>query len=369
MKIPFLILSLACAAPLRAQLGGQSSSQQYQPGMMQQVQMQQVQQPQQPAAQPQQSQQQAQQQLQQQLQQQSQQLQQQQAAQAPVPPAGAYQQQRSTAAADAFPLPGMSAPAPKPGPSQAARYEEGRTPLSGLVLMPTAYRGRGRNAIGLGLDFNAAYYIGRLYGKNSYDWTVEKKNYLDRVGLWLLSADSKMQVQTEGRWRPAMAAGVQGILKFRDAAQPTLNQPSVSTKIDSKNTDTYANAYVALTKRLHPKLFVNAGYSDGDMPKVIYGLSEFLSKEAINLTDGRPTADPLQIPTGMLFGGVMWLPKLDSPIGVEFMVPQGAPHSPKLINLHLGTLLKLNFELSYLTFKGGWDLMGMFQFRYNYLPK
>jgi hypothetical protein len=43
--------------------------------------------------------------------------------------------------------------------------------------------------------------------------------------------------------------------------------------------------------------------------------------------------------------------------------------SPKLINLHLGTLLKLNFELSYLTFKGGWDMLGMFQFRYNYFPK
>jgi hypothetical protein len=278
-------------------------------------------------------------------------------------------QEKSDAAPAAFPgLPGM-ATKPKPGPSQPVRYEEGKVPLSGIVLMPTAYRGRGRNAIGLGLDFNAAYYIGRLYGKNTYDWTVEKKNYLDRVGLWLLSADSKMQVQTEGKWRPAMAAGVQGILKFRDAAQPTLNQPSVSTKIDSKNTDSYANAYVALTKRLHPKVIVNAGYSDGDMPKVIYGLSEFLSKEAINLSNNRDTTNSLNVPTGMLFGGLLWLPKRDSPIGIEVMIPQGAPQSPKLFNLHLGTLLKLNFEISYLTFKGGWDLMGMFQFRYNYLPK
>jgi len=275
----------------------------------------------------------------------------------------------STAAPEGLLLSTAAAPA-KPGPSRPAAYDTGSVPLSGIVLMPTAYRGRGRNAVGLGLDFNAAYYIGRLYGKNNYAWTVEKKNYLDRVGLWLLSADSKMQVQTEGKWRPAMAAGVQGILKFRDGAQPTLNQPTVSTKIDSKNTDSYANAYVALTKRLHPKFLVNAGYSDGDMPKVIYGLSEFLSKEAINLSRGSSsTTDPVVIPTGMLFGGFMWLPKKDSPIGLEVMIPQGAPQSPKLFNLHLGTLLKLNFELSYLTFKGGWDLMGMFQFRYNYLPK
>ncbi len=260
-----------------------------------------------------------------------------------------------------------SAPAlPRPPLSR-----ESAVPLSGIVLMPTAFRGKGLNSVGLGLDFNAAYYIGRLYGKNTYDWTVEKKNYLDRIGLWLLSADSKMQVQSEDGWRPAMAAGVQGILKFRDAAQPSLNQPSVTTKINSKNTDTYANAYVVFSKRLRrsKNIILNAGYSDGDMPKVIYSMSEFLSDEAINLGNGRPATAPVRIPSGMLFGGILWLPKPDSPIGLEIMAPQGAPQAPVLYNIHLGSLLKLNFELSYLTFKNGWDLMGMFQFRYNYLPK
>jgi hypothetical protein len=278
--------------------------------------------------------------------------------------------QPAPAAVSPLSLPGMAAQPSRTGADVPARYEEGKVPLSGIVLMPTAYRGRGRNAIGLGLDFNAAYYIGRLYGKNSYDWTVEKKNYLDRVGLWLLSADSKMQVQTEGRWRPAMSAGVQGIFKFRDAPQPPINGTfNLTVKATGDKTETYANAYVALTKRLHPKFLVNAGYSDGDMPKIIYSLSEFLSRSAINLSNNRPSTADLHIPTGMLFGGVMWMPKKDSPIGLEVMVPQGAPQSPKLFNLHLGTLLKLNFELSYLSFKGGWDLMGMFQFRYNYLPK
>ncbi len=285
----------------------------------------------------------------------------------------------STAAVSALPagLPGMpaqaavavSTPAAKKGPSAPAKYDESKAALSGIILMPTAYRGKGRNSIGLGLDFNGSYYIGRLYGKNTYAWTSEKKNYLDRVGLWLFSADSKMQVQTEGRWRPAMAAGVQGMLKISDASQPTLNSPSVTTKVDSAGTETYANAYIALSKRLHPKFIVNAGYSDGDMPKVIYSLSEFTSKEAINLGNNRSSTDPVAMPTGMLFGGFMWLPKPDSPIGLEVMIPQGGPQSPKLFNLHLGTLLKLNFELSYLTFKNGWDLMGMFQFRYNYLPR
>jgi len=275
------------------------------------------------------------------------------------------------AAADNISFP-MRSGAQKAGPSKPVAYEEAKVPLSGIVLMPTAYTGRGKNAIGLGLDINAAYYIGRLYGKNNYAWnTVNKTNYLDRVGLWLLSADTKMQIQTEGTWRPAMAAGVQGILKFRDTPQPALNQTvTITQKINGKNTNTYANAYVAMTKRLHPKFLVNLGYSDGDMPKVIYNLSEYLSNEAINLAHNHtPTTDTVEIPTGMLFGGFEWLPRKDFPLGAEFMIPQGAPQSPKLINLHLGSLLKLTFELSYLSYKGGWDLLGMFQFRYNYLPK
>ena len=41
--------------------------------------------------------------------------------------------------------------------------------VSGVVLTPTAYRGAGRYTTpGMGLDINAAYYIGRLYGINSY---------------------------------------------------------------------------------------------------------------------------------------------------------------------------------------------------------
>ena len=246
-------------------------------------------------------------------------------------------------------------------PSKPVQYPESKAALGGIVLMPTAYRGHGKNSIGLGLDLNAAYYIGRLYGKNDFSW-AQRTNYLDRVGLWLLVADAKMLIQTEGRWRPAVASGVQGIFKFRDAPQNSL---TLTVKASGKTTATSANAYVVLTKRLHPKLILNAGYSDGDMPKVIYQLSEFLSKEAF-LQNG--VTDPV-IPTGMLFGGIMWLPRPNSPIGVEIMAPQGAPQRPILYNFHLGTLLKLNFEVSYLSFKNGWDLLGMFQYRYSYFPK
>ena len=253
-------------------------------------------------------------------------------------------------------------PPPKPPFTPSAQYEETKVPLSGIVLMPTAYRGRGKNSIGLGLDFNAAYYIGRLYGKNKYNWALDKTNYLDRIGFWMLTADAKMLIQTEGRWRPAVASGVQGIFKFRDAPQSAV---TFTVKATGDTTDTSANAYIVLTKRIHPKLILNAGYSDGDMPKVLYQLSEFLSKQALTLNGITDST----IPTGMIFGGLLWLPQPNSPIGVEVLMPQGAPQNPKLFNFHLGTLLKMNFEVSYLTFKGGWDLLGMFQFRYGYFPK
>lgn len=246
-------------------------------------------------------------------------------------------------------------------------FSEQKVSISALVLTPTAYRGKGINSLGTALDFNASYYIGRLYGKNSFSWTLEKKNYLDRVGVWLLEADGKMMVQTEDRYRPAMAAGVKGIFKFRDAPQPSLTSPSVSVKVDDKNTDTYAAAYISLTKRIHPKFFLNAGYSDGDMPKVIYQMSEFLSESALKLEGYNSPRQ--KISQTAFYTGFIWLFREKNPIELEIIIPQGGPLSPKLMNLQLGTLLKLNFQISYLTYKGGWEYLGLFNFRYSYFPR
>ena len=256
-------------------------------------------------------------------------------------------------------------PAPPPRKYAPGEYPLAAVPVSGIVMTPTALRGRGRNEIGLGLDFNAAYYIGRLYGKNTFDWTLEKKNYIDRLGVWFISADGKMLIQTEGARRPAMAAGAQGTFAFRDSNQNPLNAKVPTVSVDDENTNTYATAYLALTKHLHPKFMLNGGYADGDLSKSVYMLSEFLSERALSLNGytGR------EVPTGALFAGFIWLPRPDNPLAAEIIIPQGAPMSPKLVNLQLGTMLRLNFQLSYLKFDGGWDLLGMFQFRYSHFPK
>ncbi|HOX21908.1 MAG TPA: hypothetical protein PLL10_00475, partial [Elusimicrobiales bacterium] len=236
--------------------------------------------------------------------------------------------------------------------------------LSGIVLMPTAYRGTGHNSIGLNLDINAAYYIGRLYGKNSYSWTTRKENYLDRVGLWILSADAKMLVQTEQDWRPAIAAGALGMFTLRDSGQPKLDNPTVQVNVSNSNK--LASAYAVMSKKLKDKYIFSLGYMEGSIPDMIPSLSEFLTDAAMTLNgrDGQSATS-----RSMAFGGIIWLPRPDRPIGLEIMIPQGAPGSPKLFNLHLGSLLRMNFELSYLHYNGGWDLLGMFQFRYNYFPK
>ena len=236
--------------------------------------------------------------------------------------------------------------------------------LSGIVLMPTAYRSTGRNSLGLNLDINAAYYIGRLYGKNSYSWNSKKENYLDRIGLWVLSADAKMLVQTEEGWRPAVATGVLGMFTLRDSGQPKLDNPTVQVNVDTSNK--LASAYAVMSKRFKNKYIFSLGYMEGTIPNMIPSLSEFLTDAAMTLNgQGGQSATS----RSMAFGGIIWLPRPDRPLGLEIMVPQGAPGHPKLFNLHLGTLLKMNFELSYLNYDGGWDLLGMFQFRYNYYPK
>jgi len=236
--------------------------------------------------------------------------------------------------------------------------------LSGIVLTPTAYRSTGLNTLGPNLDINAAYYIGRLYGKNTYDWTTNKVNYIDRIGLWVLSADAKMLVQSETKYAPAMAAGLSGSFTIRDSPQPALDNPSVT--INVKNSNALDGAYVVFTKKIHPRLITSLGYQEGTESNKLTYLSEFLTPQALELS-GHPGQSATSQST--LFGGFLWMLKPGYPIGMEFIIPQGAPMHPKLFNIHLGTLLHLNFELAYLTYDSGWDLLGMFQFRYNYFPR
>jgi hypothetical protein len=244
--------------------------------------------------------------------------------------------------------------------------------VSGLILTPTAFRGAGlHNTPGLGLDFNGTYFIGRLYGKNNYEYSPDRTNYLDRLGLWLLSADGKMEIQSDRGWRPAVAVGTQGTLMFRDSPQPTVaeQQTGVSVQVNAQSTRVLSDGYLVASKDLRG-VRASVGLMMGDFGDVAANLSEYLTPEALQFYKG-----PLNVTVAavasrtMPFASVFYLIKPDYPVGVEIIKFNGAFGDPYLIDFKLGRFLHLNFDVALLKFSGGYDALGLFQFRFNEFPR
>jgi hypothetical protein len=241
-------------------------------------------------------------------------------------------------------------------------------PISGVVLTPTAYRGQGKYGTpGLGLDFNATYYIGRLYGKNSFANAPASTNYIDRVGLWLLTADGKMQLQSEGEFRPAVAVGGEGTFMFRDSPQPAVNStnPSVTVNASQKSTRVLSDAYFVASKKFGP-VRSSIGVKEGNYGDIVAQLSEFLTPDSLTFYAGQKgqTVYSRTVP----YASLLWMPKPHYPLAIEVMRFNGAALNPVLINLKIGYFLKLNFDVAVLKFNGGYDVLGLLQFRYNQFP-
>jgi hypothetical protein len=242
--------------------------------------------------------------------------------------------------------------------------------VSGLILTPTAYRGAGRfNTPGLGLDFNAAYFIGRLYGKNNYANAPSHTNYIDRLGVWLLTVDGKMQIQSDSGWRPAVAVGGQTTFLFRDSPQPSVNTPTVTVQVKAKSTQILTDAYVVASKNFHG-VRTSLGLMQGNFGNLAGNLSEYLSPAALEFYKQTSNFQPVGFVQSrtLPFGSAFYMVKPDYPIGFEVMKFNGAYSNPWLINFKLGRFLHLNFDVAYLKFDGGYDLLGLFQFRYNQFP-
>lgn len=265
------------------------------------------------------------------------------------------------AAPSAAPAVTPSTPTAKPA-KEAREYATG----SGLMLTPTAYRGNNQEGLGPSLDINMAYYIGRLYGKNRFDWTSQKTNFIDRVGVLFISVDGKIQIQTEGKYRPAMAVGVQGIQILRDASPNTLNTQTATIKPTDPANKTLSGGYISFGKKFFSsKLGTHLGYMRGNTANQLSFLSEFLTPQALTFS-GHPGQEAKA--DSMLFGGINWVPTPKFPIQIEYMKPLGMPLSPYLINFRVGKLFRINFDVALLKFDGGYDLLGMFNFRYTYYP-
>ena len=255
------------------------------------------------------------------------------------------------------------------GSTGKPRAAVGPAPISGVVFTPTAYRSTGRFATpGLGLDINAVYYIGRLYGKNSYPDAPYKTNYLDRLGVWLLTADGKMQLQSETKLRPAIAVGAQATALLRDSAQPQINQTAnVTVSASNKSVQVLTDGYFVASKKFGPTR-ASLGVMQGTVGNLAANLSEFLTPEALLYYKSAPANSVVKSQT-VPFASFFFLPRNQNPLGLEFMKFQGATQSPWLVNLKIGYFIKLNFDIAYLKYQGGYDVLGLIQFRYNYFPK
>ncbi|MFI5349734.1 MAG: hypothetical protein ACHQ2Z_09330 [Elusimicrobiota bacterium] len=244
------------------------------------------------------------------------------------------------------------------------------TAVSGLILTPSAYRGAGKfNSPGLGLDFNAAYFIGRLYGVNNYANAPSHTNYIDRLGVWLMTVDGKMQIQSDADWRPAMAVGGQTTFLFRDSPQPSVNTPTVTVQVKAKTTQILTDAYFVASKNFHG-LRTSVGIMQGNFGNLAGNLSEYLAPPALEFYKQTSNFSPVGFVQSntVPFGSMFYMLKPDYPIGFEIMKFNGAYANPMLINFKLGRFLHLNFDLALLKFQGGYDLLGLFQFRYNQFP-
>lgn len=244
--------------------------------------------------------------------------------------------------------------------------------VSGMMLTPTAWRGAGRYSTpGLGLDFNGMYVIGRLYGKNSFANSPHHTNYIDRVGVWLLGADGKMQVQSETEVRPAVAVGGQGTFLFRDSGQPNVATntgagATVAVNASQKTTRLLTDGYFVVSKKLGP-VRASAGLMEGNMGDAVAEFSEFLTPDSLTFLANQrgQTVRSRTMPFLSLFG----LPKKSQPLGVEFIKFNGAALNPWMLNFKIGYFLHANFDLAYLHFQGGYDLLGVLQFRFNQFPR
>jgi hypothetical protein len=176
-----------------------------------------------------------------------------------------------------------------------------------------------------------------------------------------------MQLQSDSGWRPAVAVGGQATFVFRDSPQPTINTPAVSVQVNSKSTKILTDGYFVMSKNFRG-VRTSVGLMQGNIGDLAGQLSEFLTPEALRFYNHEP-AGTIVTSRSVPFGSVFYLLKPDYPVGFEVMKFNGSPASPMLIDLKLGRLLRLNFDLALLKFQGGYDLLGVFQFRFNQFPK
>ncbi|MEK7287961.1 MAG: hypothetical protein AAB091_05330 [Elusimicrobiota bacterium] len=233
-------------------------------------------------------------------------------------------------------------------------------PAQGLILVPTAYRkiplydsptaeiGR---LLPVNFDITTIYFIGRIYGHNDLNELTNTRNVLfTRVGTSFIQLDGKVILEKESRRFPQIAVGAEGAALLRDGAQ----NPSFSVNFQKENSRKFTGLYAVASKQLRQAQF-SLGWIAGSSPAKLIYLTELL-----------PSA--IQPDRG-LFGGIRWQLTRKFSLETELIQTLGTPEKPWLLNLKLGSAVHTNFDVGYLHYRRGYEILAHFSFRYTLYPR
>ncbi|MBI4369101.1 MAG: hypothetical protein HY547_02610 [Elusimicrobia bacterium] len=243
-------------------------------------------------------------------------------------------------------------------------WEIKEIPAQGLMLVPSAYRkiplydtesyGVGR-LLPINIDITTVYFIGRIYGYNNLeDLTNTRSILFTRLGVWFIQGDAKVILEKETKYFPQLAVGVEGANLLRDSKQPEIQNPTFAFNFQKENSRRFVGLFTAASKQFGP-IQTTLGYVQGSTPAKMIYLTEFL-----------PAASQPEVG---VFGGLTIQATRNFSFQTEFISALKTEERPLLINLKLGSKAHTNFDIGYLSYTGGYEVLAHFSFRYTLYPQ
>lgn len=236
-------------------------------------------------------------------------------------------------------------------------------PLTGVMLTPSAYRriplyesqvSQTRDLLPINWDWVMSYYIGRLYGYNQLEELASsRKNLFSRVGVSFLQTDLKFILERERKYFPQLAFGLEATQMIRDTSPPDVSNPSAEFLVKKGNQRSFGGLFLAASKEIG-WFRSTIGWMQGTSPSKVIYLTELLPKAS-------------ESDSGVFFNvsaaankrfGIQW----------ELLKPLRAKNSPWLINAQLGRLLHANFDVAYLHYEKGYEILAHLNFRLTVYP-
>ncbi|MFC1521311.1 hypothetical protein ACFL6Y_02765 [Elusimicrobiota bacterium] len=244
------------------------------------------------------------------------------------------------------------------------KWKVAEMPFSGVMLTPSAYRrvpiydspySEYGTLFPMNIDIVTSYYIGRLYSYNRLsEITNRRKSLFTRVGVWFIQLEGKIILEKERRFIPQLAIGGDGSYMLRDTKAPGLSNPTFQFKVGKESSRPFNSLFCVASKKFW-FLKPSVGLMRGSSPSKIIYLTEFLSKESESNV------------------GIFYSLKLNVSRKLAFFIemiePRNAKSKPFLVNAQVGSFLHANFDLAYLKYSRGYDVLGHLNFRFTFYPK